>query len=492
MTSTPDLSSTLHARYLRPELVHAPSVAMDPPQRRIPFGWGAFAVRPDELGDPARLAWPTTASLHCPARLRVTIASDDREPKQLRFALAGSNRTLGKLDIRYGVVLQPFELPLAATDVDAAIEQGITLSLTEGTTPLWLFYDPEPCGRGHEALLPHLLPETEPHANPLDAFYDCFTSLASLQQFGWMQGCVFDGLDDLANHSSDPTIARHARETLLTQLAMFFPGDRMVYENPQGLASDKPFHNVEATLVVVALARHRPEHPAIEDALRFWREHAGDDDLVGAGHATAEGSLTVGYPLSVLARLRQDRELARFAVAQLLGRQRRLRVGEDLYLRHTLETNTHTYRNWARGAAWHMLGITRSIIELKDWSPPGSLDKLIAEARSLYRWAIDHQRDDGVWNCYLHDPETQAETSGSAGIAAALALAHRHGFAPDDALPAAQRAFVQLQQYLTPDGLLTGVSQSNKKEGGEALQRSGYRTISQTGMGLFAQLAAAL
>lgn len=43
-----------------------------------------------------------------------------------------------------------------------------------------------------------------------------------------------------------------------------------------------------------------------------------------------------------------------------------------------------------------------------------------------------------------------------------------------------------LLENLTPDGMLGGVSQSNK--GGEALQRSGYRVISQMSMGLLANI----
>ena len=47
-----------------------------------------------------------------------------------------------------------------------------------------------------------------------------------------------------------------------------------------------------------------------------------------------------------------------------------------------------------------------------------------------------------------------------------------------------------LQRYLAPDGFLTQVAQINR--GGEALQANGYRVISQFGMGLMAQLKAAI
>lgn len=82
------------------------------------------------------------------------------------------------------------------------------------------------------------------------------------------------------------------------------------------------------------------------------------------------------------------------------------------------------------------------------------------------------------------------DTSGSAGLAAALARAHTAGWLPVEARQAAQKAFAGLRKYLTPDGLLAGAAQSNK--GGDGLQRGDYRVIYQMGMGLQAQLVAAL
>jgi hypothetical protein len=55
---------------------------------------------------------------------------------------------------------------------------------------------------------------------------------------------------------------------------------------------------------------------------------------------------------------------------------------------------------------------------------------------------------------------------------------------------AAVRALDGVTRNLTADGLLHGAAQSNR--GGEALQRSDYRVISQMGMGLLAQLEAEL
>ncbi|NUQ13119.1 MAG: glycoside hydrolase family 88 protein [Gemmatimonadaceae bacterium] len=104
------------------------------------------------------------------------------------------------------------------------------------------------------------------------------------------------------------------------------------------------------------------------------------------------------------------------------------------------------------------------------------------------RWVVTSQRADGLWTCYAHRPETGPETSGTAGIAAALLLAHELGLAPASVQDVARRALQGLERYLSPDGFLHGVTQSNK--GGEELQRSGYRVYLQMGLGLAVQLAA--
>ena len=65
-----------------------------------------------------------------------------------------------------------------------------------------------------------------------------------------------------------------------------------------------------------------------------------------------------------------------------------------------------------------------------------------------------------------------------------------HGWLDDGMRAAAVKCLAGLKPYLTPDGFLGGASQSNK--GGPGLQRSDYRVIYQMGMGLMAQLIAAL
>lgn len=57
-------------------------------------------------------------------------------------------------------------------------------------------------------------------------------------------------------------------------------------------------------------------------------------------------------------------------------------------------------------------------------------------------------------------------------------------------MEATAKAMAAVTAHLTPDGFLHGAAQGNK--GGEALQRSEYRVLYQMGMGLFAQLLAAM
>jgi len=102
------------------------------------------------------------------------------------------------------------------------------------------------------------------------------------------------------------------------------------------------------------------------------------------------------------------------------------------------------------------------------------------------RW----QSPNGLSGCYIDQPEAVADTSRSAGLAAALAVGARRGWLPPEALAAARRTRDGLAPHITLDGLLGGVAQSNR--GGDSLQRGPYRVLFQMGMGLVAQLLANL
>jgi rhamnogalacturonyl hydrolase YesR len=131
-----------------------------------------------------------------------------------------------------------------------------------------------------------------------------------------------------------------------------------------------------------------------------------------------------------------------------------------------MDGGSRTFRNWSRGVAWYFLGLARSLPHLR--AAGVDVRELETEIRRMAVFVRKHQRSDGLWNCFLDDTATEPDSSGSAGIAAALALAARAGTLSAEDLAAAQFTKSALLARLTPDGFLTGVAQGNR--GGERLQ----------------------
>lgn len=464
-----------------------------PAGKRVPAGWPAFAVGSGPVI--LRLAAPGDAAGAGPAALRLTTALDDRQPRIVEISLAGAGaeaRVLGRFDLRFAHAIETFSLDLSGPDVAAVRARGLALRLVGEGAPLWFFggsITPGPAAVAG-ASVPPLPAEFQPHfmTAPVGAdrtveFHRRFASLASVQTFGWMQGCVFDGLRRLGeNDLSGPWLA--ARDA---QWALFVPQpDRLVYEDPRSAPADGRIYGIEGALPFADLAFRAPASPLVDLFLTFVRKHTRADGAIQDGATlSAEGSYTIAYPLAVIAAARRDAALADLARTQLRLRNERLWHDGAVWLRRT-DKNTHTFRGWARGVAWHALGTARSIEPLRAMG-----DAAVAEAelRRLAAWVLPLQRVDGLWACFLEDPATAVpDSSGSAGIAAALALGARLGVLEPAAAAAARRALAGGRRHLTPDGLLGGAAQSNR--GGEELQRSDYRVLSQMGMGLLAQLEA--
>jgi rhamnogalacturonyl hydrolase YesR len=194
----------------------------------------------------------------------------------------------------------------------------------------------------------------------------------------------------------------------------------------------------------------------------------------------------VGYALAEIAQARKSEELMKLALAQVRLRQAALFDGKEFW-RTRDDNGKRGNRNWARGIAWQILGLTRTLVVAKNRD---DIADLIVSLRQMAEWVMRMQRTDGLWSVFTDEPRLTPDTGGSAGIGAALAIGAKHGWLGAEARAAAQKTLAGLRPHLTSDGLLGGVSQSNK--GGEALQRGDYRSIYQMGMGLKAQLSAAL
>jgi len=459
----------------------APTPERPNDKQAFAFGWKSFEIPAAEQKKSVTLTFVPDAIPAVPAsalRLRITVSVDVREEKLVDvFLNAAGGEKLATFDIRYASMLEPFEVLLTLEQSSKALQSGVTLTMSKGKEPLWLILgSPEP------ALNPHLMADSgaDPHAE----FLKRMNSLASIQQFGWMEGCVLDGLLDL--EAADPAFAHAARRHL--DLFSNAAGE-LRYEDHISQPRTNGFATIEGTLPVAALAKVFPDHPALKIAEKFWRSRAGADGLVIDGKTvTTEGAYTVGYPLAVLARMKKDAELRTLALSQLRARQKYLARDGGVHQRGKTDAGTVGYKDWARGIAWYMLGLERSLHELKDHA--AETEDLRAEFKRCAEWIVTLQQPDGLWLCFASDPKTTVDTSGSAGIAAALAMGVRDGLLPATFLEHARKADTGIRKYLTPDGFLTGVAQSNK--GGEGLQRGEYRVIFQMGMGLYAQLVAAL
>lgn len=461
-----------------------------PEGKRVPFGWKAASISRNHM---LRLFWSEEGHHAEQAWLRITVALDMREETVIEARTAVTGKLLGSLDIRYSSALHVFQLLLSSDQAVLAIAEGIELKQTEGNSPLWILVD---AVNKEEAslLLPHL--QYASYGEEIDSWQamgDGLATLSSVQPFGWMEGCVLDGLMELGSVTGKLQYHRAVER----HLSFFFDErDELKYENPRSEPVDGIIYGIEGTLPFAMLARLDAHHPSIQQTIDFWQKHRQEDGtLLDGTMLSAEGSYTIAYPMAVIAKRLARKDLAELAIRQLEVRQERLVVGNDLYLRY-YQDGSFTFRHWSRAYAWYLLGLARTIKELDgarellDVQSLNRIDSLKQEWVRISRIALNYQLPSGMWAVFLDDPDTGEEASGTAGIATALAIGANMGILAEEALVAAKRAQAAITDYLTPDGILSGVSQGNKN--GEQLQRCGYRILSLMGTGLAAQLWAEL
>lgn len=458
-----------------------------PEGKRIPFGWRAAAIGMSPQAG-LKLAWQGGGE-EGPAWLRITVALDVREELQVAAFSGASGVPLGQFDIQYASVLQPYQILLDAEQAALAGQEGVELRLSRGQSTLWIFAN---AAQGAELFAPHLLPASEDACEPWVRLSKMLSSLSSLQPFGWLEGCVLDGLLDLFAATGE---VRY-RDAAAAHLAMFWVEDgELRYENPRSEPVDGRIYGIEGTLPFAALAKVDPNHPAITQALQFWLSQRGPDGVIWDGAIlSAEGSYTIAYPLAVMARLYARRDLASLAIDQLEARMRHLVVEEALYLRYH-EDGSRSFRQWSRAYAWYILGLARTLHELSalPWLfsvEQKRVNSLRLELARLAELVMEYQSPEGLWYSFLDDPATGVETSGSSAIAASLAIGVRLGILGENALTSSLLAKCALEPYISQDGVLHGVTPNNKN--GEDLQRKGYRILSLMGTGLAAQLEAAV
>ena len=457
-----------------------------PAGKRLPFGWPAFAVSPNESGDDVILHFPKQVPQK-PLRLRLTVAIDTREAKKVEVRSAQTNQWLGELDLRFSYATELYEVLLSTEKAAILRQEGIRLRMISGTSPIW-FLAPDK-NSAYAGLQPHVLTDTA-YANPETAFWANLGSLRSIQQFSWMEGCVTDGLLDWWLKSRSP----EAKKALEAHFALFFDSQqRLVYENARSEPADGTIYGIECPLPLATLAHLQPNHPALDLLVSFARRKSQSNGLIQDQSLTTEGCYTLAYPLAVLARQRQDVELARSALANLQHRQEALVTPDVVYQGRNQAGEWNAYPNWGRGLVWYLLGTVRTLNELNPLAAqldPAVLQNLKATFLQTAGRMLKDRDAKGYWHGFVGEPQTGIDTSATAGIAAALALATQYGWLPSETLKTLEITKKALFQHLTPDGFLTGACQSNR--GGVELQRSGYRVISQYAAGLMAQFLVAM
>jgi unsaturated rhamnogalacturonyl hydrolase len=476
-----------------PGYFHLPAASIKAPKaqvplgKRTPFGWDTFVV--PAAGKPGRVTiqFEKATVPFGEMRLRLCSVMDIREEILINVHSAASKLLIGSFDIRYPHILQPFELLVDPSHHADVLRKGVTLQMVRGSVPIWFLSHKGSGDISNRGLRAHLLLSSG--AGGEREFRSKLVSLNSVQQFGWMEGCVLDGLFDMFRSTGD-----HAFLSTATQhLSLFFDANRKLdYEDPRSNILHDTIYGIECPLPIAVIAKLEPRHPVVQQLSDYCFDNQSDDGLIGGSHITTEGCYTLAYPMAEAAVALSSPELAALAIRQVLLRHEYLFKEGHIHQRGTRE-GTDGYASWARGVAWYMLGMVRTLIALEKNEGFSTLEG-VAEIRQLYadgvKWVLKYQQLNGLWYCFLREALTGTDTSGSAGIAAAMALGEKHGFLTFSVRKEAELTRDTLLNMLTPDGFLTGAAQSNKA--GEALQRSGYRVISPYASGLLAQLMAAI
>lgn len=444
-----------------------------PENKKISFGWSAVAIEPD-----SSIVINTTKKLpHTNLWLRISVAQEVWDKKIIHARIPDTGIEVGTILIQYSSILVPYEMEIPERYIDQINANGLELFL-ESKSPLWIFNERHP-GIEHDTFLPHILSSTTKQGT-LNNMLENILSINSIQSFGWREGTVLDGLWQIYSCKKD----HKALKTIKQHFDLFFDKHQnLIYNTAKDVTKFNQINGIESTIPFATLAHLHPDHPILKTVIEAWKEYSKPNGMVTDGKMiSAEGCYTVAYPMAVIGKAWKDEALMKNALEQLRHRFVLIDSGQ-FYLRST--EGKLSFRNWARGVAWVLLGFIRTITELKNDVQDQSIISKYQEGVAI---ALSMQRKDGLWGCFMHNPDSLPDSSGSAGIAAAILSGIKHGYLPESNREAVMKCWNRLPEYLTPDGFLKGAAQDNR--GGISLQESDYRVIAQVGMGFMAQLYA--
>lgn len=416
--------------------------------------------------------------------LRLQVAIDTRMEDEVEVYLGNSNKKIGHLSIWYPTGLQIFET-LLDCDPKLLKSEGIRLKQSYGITTMYFYSSTDDNGS-------HLLLVGSTHKADKSYWMKTLCSDRSLQPFGWTEGCTLDGLQDLYLLQND----KLALKTIQSHLDKYLVDEKnLVYVNLFARPKDNIFDNLEAGLPFATIAQHRPKHPSIELFIDYCKKRfdVGGNFIPDA--LSTEGCYTLAYPLILIGTALNNSDLVEMAIIELEKRIDYLTDEIAVYNIGTISKGKAIERrNWARGYAWFLIGIVKSAELLQNnthFKNHLKIDKMKEAYRYYSKIALSHQRSDHSWGAYLDQPATGFESSGTAGIAAALAHGNRIGWLPEFSKSDLNDIYIRLLKNTTPDGFLKDVTQHNAGSI-NLLQRGSYRVIAQYALGFMGQIKAHL
>ncbi|GEM85199.1 glycoside hydrolase family 88 protein [Meiothermus hypogaeus] len=461
-----------------------------------------FALQVLQLAERPVCLWFPRPQVAAPARplLRLVNARDCRRTAWVQVFYKGG--LIGELDVRIPAQWASFVLDMSEVlgqnpsawpevlELEVSAREnpvGLVDSLQPGPLPALLVGDGQRLGPTSAWMAVPVVT-----VSPLQRMLDEFLLRgAATDYLGWMIGCTTTGLCNLHQTTGEAPYLQALRQ----RLAGVGEGLPLEGREGRGEVVEEPGYidlinqKLESFAPVAALAYLQQVQPTPERAqlLRALGRQMLETASLERDFLTTEGCFTLAFPLAACATVLGEH--AWWAVAwQECARRWDFLYRGDLVLQRAYHDGRSYMVNWSRGTAWLVLGTVQTALQLPSGYPGRA--ELASRLTRMAPLLLRQQRPDGLWSVFTDQPNLPAETSGSAGIAAGLALAARAGWLGTEALQAAQRCAQGLAGFLEPDGCLGGVSQHNPAS--EVALQTHYRIRAAWGTGLYAQLIAAL
>ena len=134
----------------------------------------------------------------------------------------------------------------------------------------------------------------------------------------------------------------------------------------------------------------------------------------------------------------------------------------DSYLRRLQQPNGLFYHGegapffWGRGNGWVAAGLAELLSELPDSNP--YYMSILEGYKEMMNALLEYQAEDGMWRQLIDKEEAWKETSSTAMFGYAITVGVKKGLLPKDKfIPAYQKAWLSLVEYINEDGKVTDV-----------------------------------